>query len=135
MSNSPRRRLAGQTERIGAANQALTDAQAELRSNQATLANVTASLHGLRAELAAIDAADLVIRRGFNDAGFADVPIDDPRLAEIRATAEQQRVVSLERAALILGASTAIERVSSLEGQIARQREQMDRNPCDHFQS
>jgi chromosome segregation protein len=122
-----RRGLAGQAERLGVANQALTDAQAELRSNQATLANVTASLHGLRAELTAIDAADLVIRRDFNDAGFADVPIDDPRLAEIRAATEQQRVVSLERAALILGASTAIERVSSLEGQIVRQREQIDR--------
>jgi len=122
-----RTRLAGRAERLTAAKKALTDAQAELRSNQATLANATASLDGLRAELAALDAADLALRKDYNDAGFADVPIDDPKLAEIRAATEQQRVVSLERAALILGASTAVERVSSLEGQIARRREQIDR--------
>jgi DNA repair exonuclease SbcCD ATPase subunit len=98
-----------------------------LRSNQATLANETASLNGLRAELAAVDAADVAIRKDYDDAGFADVPIDDPRLADIRAAIEQQRVVSLERAALIVGASTAVERVSNFERQIARRREQIDR--------
>ena len=88
-----------------------------MRSNLDFSASMTASLDNLRTELAAVDAADAIISQEFSDAGFADVPIDNPRLAEIRGATEQQRVVSLERAALILGASTAIERVSSLEGQ------------------
>jgi len=125
--NAIRTRLTGRAERLTAANQALTDAQAELRSNLATLASATGSLNGLRAELTGVEAADLALRKDYTDAGFADIPIDDQKLAEIRAATEQQRLVSLERAALILGASTAVERVSSLEGQIARRREQIDR--------
>jgi DNA repair exonuclease SbcCD ATPase subunit len=123
-----RTRLAGQAERIEAANQALAHAQAELHSNQAAIATLEGSLDGLRGELAAVDAADLSIRTEYDAAGFTDVPIDDLRLAEARAAAEQQRVVSLERAALILDASTAVDRVSSLQGQIARLREQIDRS-------
>jgi chromosome segregation protein len=122
-----RTRLAGQAERLAAANQALTHAQAELRSNQATIATLEESLAGLRGQLATVDEADLAIRKDYDDAGFSDVPIDDLRLAESSAAKEQQRVVSLERAALILDASTAVERVSSLQGQIARLREQIDR--------
>jgi chromosome segregation protein len=121
-----RTRLHGKAERLKAVNQTLADAQEELRSNLESSASMTASLDNLRTELAAVDAADAIISQEFSDAGFADVPIDNPRLAEIRGATEQQRVVSLERAALILGASTAIERVSSLEGQIARRREQID---------
>jgi chromosome segregation protein len=54
------------------------------------------------------------------------VPIDAAGVADERVVAEQQRIVSLERAALILGASTAVERVSRLEQQISRLREQID---------
>ena len=54
------------------------------------------------------------------------MPIDDARIADERAAVEQQRIVSLERAVLILGASTAVERVSSFEQQINRLREQIE---------
>jgi chromosome segregation protein len=125
--NAIRTNLAGRAERLSAVNEALRNAQAELGSDQTKLANATEYLDSLRAELAAVDAADTALREDYNDAGFADVPIDDLKLAETRAASEQQRIVSLERAALIIGASTAVERVSSLEGQIARRREQIDR--------
>jgi chromosome segregation protein len=121
-----RNKLAGQAERLRAANQVLLNAEAELRSDQARVANASRSLEDYRAGLAAVETADLAIRKDFDDAGFTDVPIDDPRIADERAAVEQQRIVSLERAVLILGASTAVERVSSLEQQISRLREQIE---------
>src|SRR5262245_20324876 len=98
--------LAGQAERLEAANQALDRARTELHSNQEQIAELTGSLDGLRTERATVDAADFTIRAEYDTAGFSDVPVDDLQLAETRAAAEQQRIVSLERAALILGAST-----------------------------
>ena len=121
-----RNKLAGQAERLRAANQALLNAEAELRSTQARVANASRSLEDYRARLAAFETADLAIRKDFDDAGFTDVPIDDARIADERAAVEQQRIVSLERAVLILGASTAVERVSSFEQQINRLREQIE---------
>lgn len=121
-----RNKLAGQAERLRAANQALLNAEAELRSTQARVANASRSLEDYRARLAAVETADLAIRKDFDDAGFTDVPIDDARIADERAAVEQQRIVSLERAVLILGASTAVERVSSFEQQINRLREEIE---------
>ena len=81
----------------------------------------------LSARLSVVDSAETVIRNNYDDAGFFDVPIDDLARAEARAVLEQQRLIALERAALILGASTAMERVSGLENQISILRLQIDR--------
>ena len=122
-----RTRLAGQAERLSAANLALEEAQRELRINEENIASIASSLDALRAQVSTILAADIAIQKEYDDSGFVGVPVVDLSLAEARAATEQQNIVSLERAALILEASTAIERVSSLEGQIMRLRDQIDR--------
>ncbi|MEQ1768480.1 MAG: AAA family ATPase [Devosia sp.] len=125
--DSIRLRLAGQAERLAIANRAVEREQGQVNAAQSTLQAQTERLAGLREQTTNLEKAEGALRQTYDQAGFTDVPVDDAASAEARANVEQQRLVSLERAALILGASTAAERVSNLEGQISRLREQIDR--------
>lgn len=117
-----RSRLAGQAERLENAQRRLTSAETELQASRARVSELTFLVDGLIAERTLYEGEDQAVRREYELSGFGNVDVDDLVGAETRAAMEQQRVVGLERAALILGASTAVERVSGLEIQISRAR-------------
>lgn len=118
--------LAGQAERLEEAQKLLSAAESELEASRARVSELTIAADSLTAERVFIDGEDHVIRRDYDLAGFGDIEVNDLAGAETRAAVEQQRIVALERAALILGASTAMERVSGLEAQIARARDLLE---------
>ncbi|MER8755178.1 AAA family ATPase [Mesorhizobium sp. M0976] len=123
-----RTKLAGQAERLEEAQKQVSTAERELEVSRAKVNEFSIEADGLAAEQAIVDGEDQVIRREYDLAGFGDVEVDDLEGAEKRAAIEQQRIVALERAALILGASVAMERVSGLEAQIARVRDLIEQN-------
>lgn len=117
-----RSKLDGQVERLENARTRLTIAETELQASRAKVSELTTLIDGLVAEQTLYEGESQAVRQEYELSGFGDLDAGDLMGAETRAAMEQQRVIGLERAALILGASTAAERVSGLEIQIARAR-------------
>ena len=123
-----RQKLAGRAESLAKANQTLVESQAELAASRDALSSASERLAQLRGRRAALDAVYRTVQQKYSETGFADVPADDLIVAEVRAGEEQQKIVALERASLILGASVAGERVISLESQLAALRERLEKS-------
>lgn len=116
-------RLAGRGKRLADANTVLENAQASVQKSQNAVDALLDTISKLRIRRSAVEEADKTIRRQYDDAGFREVHVSDVLGAERRAAEEQQRIISLERAASILGASTAVARISNFDGQVTRSRE------------
>lgn len=123
-----RTRLAGQAEPLQRAQERLTAAEGDLETSRSRVSELTIAANRLAAEREFVNSEDQAIRREYEEAGSGGVGVDDLAGARARAATEQQRIVALERAALILGASTAMDRVAGLEAQIARARALIDQN-------
>jgi chromosome segregation protein len=121
-----RARLAGQAERIANAENAVQRAQSDLSSARATESEAQRRLTELNGRLADVLGTEAFLREEYRGSGFGDVLLEDLIEAERRAAAEQQSIIDLERAVLILETSTAADRVSSLELQIAALRRSID---------
>lgn len=122
-----RERLHGRAETLRALEDKVLQAHRDLEAVQVDLSEALKRFDALSDELAFVEAAEKEIRQEYELAGYRDLSLDDLQLAEALAYNQQQEIVQLERASLILGASSAMERVASLETQIEKVRAAIDR--------
>lgn len=120
-----KKRLSTRGERLAANSKAIADARNAL---QAAIFNANLAERKLGDEAARAVVAELQlqeIQRVFSKHFFAGSP-EDPVTARIMILAEQERVTRLERALYILEASSAIDRVATLELKVAELRQRID---------
>lgn len=120
--------LAALSSRIADRGKALREAQASVEETAKTLDAINRNLGVAKQEIAALaarrsrmeemtaQARDVYAKHAFN------APVDDPTAAQRRLFEEQETLVRAERALVVLENSSAMERVSTLEGRIAQLR-------------
>ncbi len=121
-----RNRLAERGKRLAASAETLRMARAELTQHQLAETEARSRLAGLSTRLERFKLSREAVRQAYQDAGFGYIEIEDIKAAEQEARNEQQKLVDLERALLILGASGAAERITTLEVRIGELRRQTE---------
>jgi DNA repair exonuclease SbcCD ATPase subunit len=118
-------RLAARGEKLAAASATLAEARATATTAEKDLSLKQIRSAEFRKRREELDHKLTNVREVYERFGFA-APPDDPDGAERLLFIEQENLVRLERALVILEASNAIDRVKSLEGRIASLRERND---------
>jgi chromosome segregation protein len=123
---SARSRLAARGQRLVASSKAVVEARSALEA--ATLAFSSAARRladETNRRFAARQALD-AIRVVYERHSFAGEP-DEPQASQTLILAEQEQLARLERALFILEASSAVDRVATLEARVAGLRDRVDR--------
>ena len=120
-----REQLAVRGEKLNATSAALAQARAATAASESALTFAQRHLAELSRRHAAVaqeivSIGEIYLRHGFNG------PADDPKRAGSLLLGEQEKLAQLEHALFILEASSAIDRVATLEARIATLREQIN---------
>ena len=118
--------LAELGQRLEAAAKSLRSAQEELIEYQSAEANAKARLAEMRSQAESVENNRQSILDVYESTDFERLAAEDIDGAEKASRNEQQRIVSLERALLVLEASGAVDRVTGLEKQIDELRNQAE---------
>lgn len=120
-----RARLVGRGDRLAVALENGRSARAELVQEESIRTEAAAALEKLVKRTSSLEASRSALHEMYQAAGF-EFGVEDLETAERVAGEEQQRLVALERALLILGASEAAERITIMEGRLAELRNQAE---------
>jgi len=123
--DAARTQLAARSEKMVAASKEVEKARAELNSATQSLSAIQDKLTDLERRRQASNKALLLITELYKRNGFA-APADDPKTAQLAMLAQQEQNARLERALFTLEASTAVDRVTTLETQISTLRTRID---------
>ena len=123
---SARARLAARGERLAASSRAVAEARSAVETaTQAFSAAARRAAEEMNRRLSARQRLD-AIRGVYERNSFAGQP-DNPEASQTLILAEQEQLARLERALFILEASSAVDRVATLEARVATLRERVDR--------
>lgn len=120
-----RAHLAARGERIRATTQSLGDARARAEAAAAKMLAARRRLEEIQKRHRDTDQRLATITSAYKQLSFSGSP-DDPEAAKQMLLIEQERLTRLERALFIIDASSAIDRVSTLESRLATLRERVD---------
>ena len=117
-----RSRLSDRAKRLASTADGPRSAQIEFKQNQKDETSARDSLNEITARSQLLEKFQSGLRQEYVAAGFSEISIEDLNAAEQASRDAHQRLVELERAALILGASDAAERITALEKKIVEFR-------------
>jgi chromosome segregation protein len=120
-----RRRLAERGERLAEVTNALQDAQSAARDASRALEQAKVKVVVEVERKAEVDRRLNEVRELYRTHSFAGAP-DDPAVAQALLLSEQERLTRLERALYTLEASSAADRVASIEARVAAFRQRAD---------
>jgi chromosome segregation protein len=110
--------LAARGSKLAAARQAVQEAQSAVDAAEKEVVALRELSAAISARKQALD-RNIAGARAVYDRHNFKAPLDDPESAQTLLFAEQENLVSLERAMAILDSSNAIERMTALESRIA----------------
>jgi chromosome segregation protein len=120
-----RTRLAARGERLAASARAVADARSAASAESEALTVAERKRDELEKRQKFLQDETSAIREIYLRHDF-EGPVEEPERAAAMLLEEQQKLVQLERALLILEGSSAIDRVTTLEGRIAALRTRVD---------
>jgi chromosome segregation protein len=120
-----RKRLASRGDRLAASARAVNDARAGAELARARLSEAISQLAAETERRLVAEQRLNAIRRTYSEHGFQGSP-ESPEEAQRLILAEQERLTRLERALYILEASSAVDRVGTLEAKVAELRQRVD---------
>jgi len=120
-----RETLGSRAKRLSEIADALTRVQTVAREAEQTLAAAQVRYSEFERRRGGLEQKLNEVQRTYARHGF-EVPADDPKRAQALISAEQERVIQLERAFAVLEASSAVDRVRTLESRVAASRERSE---------
>ena len=121
-----RARLTGRADRLRTVVAAVDEAKAAVTTADAAMATSAARLAELGARRAGANEEVSAIRKIYGDNGF-DVAVEQPEIVQRLLLSAQEELALVERALYVLEASSAIDRVKTLEARIASLKEQNEK--------
>ena len=120
-----RRRLEARTKRITVAKKAVSEARERLYLADQTLQAAETNLQDLEARRLSVDQGLASVREVYIENSFRADALN-PQASRVMLLSEQERLARLERALYTLEASSAVDRVSTLESRVLNLRRQVD---------
>ena len=120
-----RDRLAGQGERLRTVAATVDEAKNTVAATEDVVVSSTARVAELRNKHTAIDKEMSTVRQVFISHGFGTL-VDNPQTVQQLLFDAQERVAQVERALFVLEASSAIDRVRTLEARVLALKEQSE---------
>jgi chromosome segregation protein len=121
-----RERLAGRAERLRSVLAGVEQAKAALSRADDAVTTSTSRLTILRTSRTAVNQEAAAIQLIYRESGF-DVGVDQPDVAQRLVLSAQEQLAVVERALFVLEASSAIDRVTTLEERVSALKEQADK--------
>jgi DNA repair exonuclease SbcCD ATPase subunit len=120
-----RETLGSRAKRLSDTADALTKAQTVARNAEQSLAAAQVSYATFERRRASLQQKLSEVQRAYGRHGL-EIPADDPNRAQALISAKQERVIQLERALAVLEASSAVDRVRTLESRVTAARERTE---------